>query len=294
MDCQIECYATPLAYFYCSYLFKSIIIGPPKRSLNNRGNQLRIFRYFICMWLGSSVIGNIAVAEEKSSQDIRLVLQITVDGLRADLLNRYANSFGKRGFRYLMQNGTVYTNAQYQHANTETIVGHTTLATGTFPAQHGMIGNVWFDRDAGELAYNIEDADSPILPTREQSSSGEQVDPAQKLARTKGRSPSVFLVPTFGDGLRHTTEAAPRFLVYPARTAVPWQWPVKRAKRFGTPRIMVISSPAAITTMIILTGQAAGMASVKLKNTPIANGYYYLMNQTISLQDRMIVLTKWI
>jgi len=201
MDCQIECYATPLAYFYCSYLFKSIIIGPPKRSLNNRGNQLRIFRYFICMWLGSSVIGNVAVAEEKSSQDIRLVLQITVDGLRADLLNRYANSFGKRGFRYLMQNGTVYTNAQYQHANTETIVGHTTLATGTFPAQHGMIGNVWFDRDAGELAYNIEDADSPILPTREQSSSGEQVDPAQKLARTKGRSPSVFLVPTFSDGL---------------------------------------------------------------------------------------------
>ncbi len=201
MDCQIECYATPLAYFYCSYLFKSIIIGPPKRNLNNRGNQLRIFRYFICMWLGSSVIGNVAVAEEKSSQDIRLVLQITVDGLRADLLNRYANSFGKRGFRYLMQNGTVYTNAQYQHANTETIVGHTTLATGAFPAQHGMIGNVWFDRDAGELAYNIEDADSPILPTREQSSSGEQVDPAQKLARTKGRSPSVFLVPSFGDGL---------------------------------------------------------------------------------------------
>jgi predicted AlkP superfamily pyrophosphatase or phosphodiesterase len=100
-----------------------------------------------------------------------------------------------------MQTGTIYTNAQYQHANTETIVGHTTLATGTFPSQHGMIGNVWFDRDASELAYNIEDVDSPILPTREQSSAGEQVDPAQKLARTKGRSPKVFLVPTFGDGL---------------------------------------------------------------------------------------------
>jgi predicted AlkP superfamily pyrophosphatase or phosphodiesterase len=147
------------------------------------------------------VIGNVTVASEKPSQDIKLVLQITVDGLRADLLNRYANGFGKHGFKYLMQTGTVYTNAQYQHANTETIVGHTTLATGTFPSQHGMIGNVWFDRDASELAYNIEDADSPILPTREQSSAGEQVDPAQKLARTKGRSPKVFLMPTFGDGL---------------------------------------------------------------------------------------------
>jgi predicted AlkP superfamily pyrophosphatase or phosphodiesterase len=162
---------------------------------------MRISQYFICICLGSSVIGNVTVASEKPSQDIKLVLQITVDGLRADLLNRYANGFGKQGFRYLMQTGTVYTNAQYQHANTETIVGHATLATGTFPSQHGMIGNVWFDRDASELAYNIEDADSPILPTREQSSAGEQVDPAQKLARTKGRSPKVFLVPTFSDGL---------------------------------------------------------------------------------------------
>jgi predicted AlkP superfamily pyrophosphatase or phosphodiesterase len=160
-----------------------------------------IFQCFFFILLGSCVMGNVAVADERSSPDIKLVLQITVDGLRADLLNRYADSFGEHGFRYLMQNGTVYTNAQYQHANTETIVGHTTLATGTFPAQHGMIGNVWFDRDASELAYNIEDADSPILPTREQSSTGEQVDPAQKLARTKGRSPKAFLVPTFGDGL---------------------------------------------------------------------------------------------
>jgi predicted AlkP superfamily pyrophosphatase or phosphodiesterase len=151
--------------------------------------------------LGLSVISNVTHADEKSPQDIKLVLQLTVDGLRADLLNRYANSFGKHGFKYLMQKGTVYTNAQYQHANTETIVGHTTLATGTFPSQHGMIGNVWFDRDANELSYSSEDADSPILPTRKQSSSSKQVDPAQKRARTKGRSPKAILVPTFGDGL---------------------------------------------------------------------------------------------
>jgi predicted AlkP superfamily pyrophosphatase or phosphodiesterase len=162
---------------------------------------MRIFQCFFSILLSSSVIGNIVVADGKPSQDIKLVLQITIDGLRADLLNRYANGFGEHGFRYLMQNGTIYTNAQYQHANTETIVGHTTLATGTFPSQHGMIGNVWFDRDASELAYNIEDADAPILPTREQSSAGEQVDPAQKLARTKGRSPKAFLAPTFTDGL---------------------------------------------------------------------------------------------
>jgi predicted AlkP superfamily pyrophosphatase or phosphodiesterase len=100
-----------------------------------------------------------------------------------------------------MQHGIVYTNAHYQHANTETIVGHATLATGTFPSQHGMVGNVWFDREAGQLAYNIEDPDSPIIPTRDHETKGEQVDPAQKKSRTQGRSPAVILAPTFSDGL---------------------------------------------------------------------------------------------
>ena len=101
----------------------------------------------------------------KASSSVRLILQITVDGLRGDLINRYAHGFGKGGFRHLMNKGAYFTNAHYQHANTETIVGHTTLATGTFPSLHGMVGNVWFDREAGELAYNIEDPNSPIIPT---------------------------------------------------------------------------------------------------------------------------------
>ena len=59
--------------------------------------------------------------------DIRLVLQITVDGLRADLIERYRDGFGSGGFRYLLDKGVVYRNAHCLHANTETIVGHTTL-----------------------------------------------------------------------------------------------------------------------------------------------------------------------
>jgi len=142
-----------------------------------------------------------ASANNHTNSKVKFVLQITVDGLRADLLNRYSDGFGKGGFRYLISQGAYYTNAHYQYANTETIVGHATLATGTFPSQHGMVGNVWFDREAGELAYNIEDPDSPLISTRENESKGEQVDPAQKKSRTQGRSPSVILAPTFGDGM---------------------------------------------------------------------------------------------
>ena len=151
--------------------------------------------------LTTLIAGNFSIAKAETKQDLRFVLQITIDGLRADLINRYANGFSKGGFRLLTEKGTYYTNAHYQFANTETIVGHATLATGTFPSQHGMVGNVWFDRDAGELAYNIEDPNHPIIPTRKNESKGAQVDPAQKKSRTQGRSPAVLLAPTIGDGL---------------------------------------------------------------------------------------------
>ena len=159
-------------------------------------NINRIFSILLFVLLSSSA--NVLASE---TREVRLVLQITVDGLRADLLNRYAMRFGEGGFRYFLDQGIVYTNAHYQHANTETIVGHTTLATGAHPSQHGMVGNVWFDRTSRELAYNIEDPDSPLLATRDQEASGDQVDPAQQLSRTQGRSPAAILVPTLTDTL---------------------------------------------------------------------------------------------
>jgi predicted AlkP superfamily pyrophosphatase or phosphodiesterase len=144
-----------------------------------------------------------------AQQTPKLVLQITVDGLRADLLSRYQHNFAKGGFNYLLNNGTVYGNAHYGHANTETIVGHSTLATGAHPSQHGMTGNVWFDAVTGELAYNIEDPKAPLLPTRDNAAKGEQVDSSQQLARSDGRSPRALLAPTFSDALAlHTAGKA--------------------------------------------------------------------------------------
>jgi len=160
---------------------------------------MKLIAQFFGLILVPLTAGHLNAAPEPSKPDIRLVLQVTVDGLRADLLDRYAKGFGEGGFRHLTERGAYFTNAHYQHANTETIVGHATLATGTFPSQHGLIGNVWFDREAGELAYNIEDPDSPIIPTREKETEGAQIDPAQKKSRTQGRSPKVLLAPTTGD-----------------------------------------------------------------------------------------------
>lgn len=129
----------------------------------------------------------------------KLVLQITVDGLRGDFLSRFANVLGEGGFRYLLDRGIHYSNAHYQHANTETIVGHVSLATGTVPAVHGMVANVWFDREQGRLVYNIEDSDYHLLTPGADVDKKTEIDHTQKTAKTDGRSPNNILTSTFSD-----------------------------------------------------------------------------------------------
>ena len=97
--------------------------------------------------------------QASAEDDIRLVLQITIDGMRQDLTERYSENFGKGGFNYLLKEGVVYRNAHYQHANTETIVGHATLATGAYPADHGMTG-----RAEGGVALETENFGDLLVP----------------------------------------------------------------------------------------------------------------------------------
>src|SRR5512134_1822612 len=121
----------------------------------------------------------------------KLILQITVDQLRGDLPGRFLKNMGDGGFRYLMQQGVWYANAHHAHANTETVVGHTTLATGAHPAVHGMVANAWLDKKTGKLVINTEDSRYPLLA----------VGAGAKPAPTDGRSPAAILVSTFSDEL---------------------------------------------------------------------------------------------
>ncbi len=113
---------------------------------------------------------------------------------------RYLDRLGNGGFRYLLEEGTVYDNAHYQHANTETIVGHVILATGAFPSTSGMVANLWLDRETNDMAYNIEDPNYYMLGGAAVDQDAE-IDPTQKAAKTDGRSPQMILVSTFSDEL---------------------------------------------------------------------------------------------
>jgi len=180
-----------------------------RRVRKYRGPANRAFsRLWVSLGFISGVIVLIpllSVAATASDNKPKLILQITVDQLRGDLPDKYMQNMGEGGFRYLKEQGVWYANAHYGHANSETVVGHTSLATGADPAQHGMVSNVWFDRETGKLAYNIEDPRYAILSSGAGVDKSTEVDASQALASVDGRSPANIMVSTFSDELSLST-----------------------------------------------------------------------------------------
>ena len=159
------------------------------------------FKKQTLLTLLACVLAAPVMAKEKP----KLILQITVDQFRGDLPTRYYERLGQGGLRYLLDQGVVYNNAHHAHANTETIVGHVTLATGAQPAAHGMIGNIWFDRATGVTTYNIEDPEYHLLTEGADVDAATEIDPTQKAATSDGRSPRAILTTTFSDELASLT-----------------------------------------------------------------------------------------
>ncbi len=120
----------------------------------------------------------------------RLVLLLVVDQFRYDYLERFGDLFGAGGLRRLQQEGASWTQTNYDHIPTETAPGHATLLTGTWPAETGIVGNEWFDRDTGKRVSNVSDETAKLFGGG-----------AQEVAS----SPRRLLVSTLGDELRLAT-----------------------------------------------------------------------------------------
>jgi len=160
-------------------------------------NKVMLRSLLLVIWL--------FIAGAHAADAPKLILQVTVDQLRGDLPTRYYDRLGEGGFRYLWESGIVYRDAHHGHANTETIVGHATLATGAHPSKHGMVGNLWFDRETGFTTYNVEDPEYSLLTKGASVDASTEIDPTQRAARSEGRSPAAILVTTFADELRSNT-----------------------------------------------------------------------------------------
>jgi len=143
--------------------------------------------FVVVMFVLVVLVFSVSAVAGMPPEEPKLVLQITIDQMRGDFPTRYEDRLGEGGFRYLMKEGTYYTNAHFQHADTETPIGHAALFTGTYPAYNGIVAGNWFDMDKGRVIYNCEDDRYPMI--------------GEEPAQGKGRAPTNLLSSTIGDEL---------------------------------------------------------------------------------------------
>jgi len=86
------------------------------------------------------------VFAQKKSQQPTIVVGIVVEQMRYDILAKYWNKFSDSGFKKLINNGTFLKNAHYDYLNINSASGYATIATGSYPSQHGIINKSWYNR----------------------------------------------------------------------------------------------------------------------------------------------------
>jgi len=116
----------------------------------------------------------------------KLVLVIVVDQFRYDYLERFGDLFGSGGFKRLMNEGALFTNANYDYVPTFTACGHAAVFTGSVPAQNGIVGNVWYDRESGKVRVMVTDDSAHLVTSTGPSARGGAASPRYLLGTTIG------------------------------------------------------------------------------------------------------------
>ena len=111
-----------------------------------------------------------------STERPTLVLTIVVDQMRYDYMTRFNADFDG-GLKRLIEEGAVFTDANYEAAPTVTAVGHSTILSGATPSVSGIADNTWYERSEGKNVQSITDEMVTLLGGYVQTSPDEAVTP---------------------------------------------------------------------------------------------------------------------
>lgn len=140
-----------------------------------------------------SLVGFLLLGGTASAEPPRLVVQVVVDQLSMAQLDRAEDLLSSEGLGRLLAQGTVARDARYMGAPTVTAHGHATLATGTYGATHGIVGNTWHVPGKGEV-YVCHDPEHRLL--------------TRATTARDCTSPVDLRAPTFADALKWSRPGA--------------------------------------------------------------------------------------
>ncbi len=127
-------------------------------------------------------------AEAKDSP--RLVVNIAIDQLRADYLEAFMPLYGNSGFKKLLSQGLVFTNASYSFAPVDRASAIASIITGSVPFYNGIPSGEWLSRKTLRPMQCVDDQKAMLTP------------------RSSAPTPINLVVSTVGDELKIATQKA--------------------------------------------------------------------------------------
>lgn len=109
----------------------------------------------------TSLVAALALAsvEAQTSPAVpRLVVSILIDQLRSDYMEAFSPLYGDRGFKRLLQEGRIYTQAEYPFNRPDRASATACLYAGAPPYDNGIVGTLWMDRSTLRPVYCVDDA----------------------------------------------------------------------------------------------------------------------------------------
>jgi hypothetical protein len=110
---------------------------------------------------GACLLGGAAGAVLGAAPRAKLLVIVILEQFRPDYLEAVQGQLTAGGFRRFFEKGTVYHNCLHE-ASTFASSAIATIATGAWPAQHGIVADLWYERT---IKQAIPPTDEDLLAT---------------------------------------------------------------------------------------------------------------------------------
>lgn len=94
---------------------------------------------------------------QPSASTPKLVVGLTIDQLRTDYIEAFADLYGDKGFKRLWREGKVYLNGEYAFAGVDRASAAAAIYTGTSPSLNGIVGRNWLDAATLRPVFCVDD-----------------------------------------------------------------------------------------------------------------------------------------
>lgn len=195
-------YVQPAAYLFVATLLLRVLhniwgysmltdrFGTPRTRAKSRGVRVRTILTAVLLCASTSAV--------RANEAPKVVVNIVVDQLRTDYLEKYSRLYGEGGFKKLLSEGRVYTNGYFSHANPDRSSATASVYAGCTPYYHGITGNRYLERSTLRAVGVVDDMEHKGINTFETASPARLLVttlPDELKVSTKGHSYVCSIAP---------------------------------------------------------------------------------------------------